>query len=228
MPDNPVVLCDLGLELKETGNTAEAIPVLRRALALKPDFERAKYALGIALQMNGESTEASAEMREIRQLHQSRAQLVQSKKLISDGVELFKQQKWQAALEQFQASAAMTPALPASYYYVAQAETRLDEPQKAIEAYKKAIELKPDYAEAHMALGILYARMEDYAPAMQQLHEAVLSDGDLADAHYNFALVLERAGKTEEAKREASDALALDPNNTDYRMLLASIDRPAQ
>ena len=99
-----------------------AIANLRRALALKPDFERAKYAFGIALQQHGQTAEAAAEMREIRRLHQSRTELAQSKKLILDGIGFMKRARWQEAKTQLTESSKLSPQLPASYYYVGQSE----------------------------------------------------------------------------------------------------------
>ena len=99
MPQNPVVFCDLGMALKQKGDLDGAIAAFRSALKSKPDFERAKYNLGIALRLQGQSVEAAAEMREIRRLHQSRVQLAQSKKMILDGLNLLKEQQPREALQ---------------------------------------------------------------------------------------------------------------------------------
>ena len=108
MPQNPNALCDLGLALKQSGDLAAAIIILRSALTIKPDFERANYALGIALQMQGQQADAASKMRVIRDLHQSRVELAQSKKLILDGIALMNAKKFQEAKSE----------LPESYFYL--------------------------------------------------------------------------------------------------------------
>jgi tetratricopeptide (TPR) repeat protein len=141
MPRNPIALCDLGLALKENGDTQGAIATLRRAVELKADFERAKYALGVALQRHGQTAEAASEMREIRKLHQSLTELAQSKELIFKGVEQMKEARWQDAKARFEESAKLSPNLPPSYYYLGQSEAKLGDTHDALEAYRKALRL---------------------------------------------------------------------------------------
>ncbi len=225
MPQNPIALCDLGLALKETGDIESAITNLRRAIELKPDFERAKYGLGVALQMHGQTAEAASEMREIRGLHQMRTELAESKRLILDGVQQMKATQWQDAKVRFEQAAKLSPDLPAAYYYRGQSEAKLGETSKALESYRKALDLAPDYAEAHMALGVLYARTGRTEAGLDQLREAVLSDPDLADAHYNLALMLVSAGDKRGALSELSEALSLDPANSDARIVVDNLLR---
>jgi tetratricopeptide (TPR) repeat protein len=54
---------------------------------------------------------------------------------------------------------------------------------------------------------------------LRRLREAVLSDPDLADAHYNLALMLVSAGDKRDALSELSEALSLDPGNSDARIV---------
>ena len=219
---NPLSLCDLGLALKETGDLPNAITALRQALELKPDLEKARYALGVALHKQGQTAEAAAEMRDIRQIHQSRVRLAQSNKLILEGVDLLKRKEFEQAAARFEESAKLSPELPSSYYYLGLANERRD-PNDAQQAYLKALALKPDYAEAHMRLGILYARQNNTEAALGQLHEAVLSDPDLAEAHYNLALMLSTTGKIEEAENELNEAVSISPDSFDARMLLGNL-----
>jgi len=41
------------MELKSAGDLAAAVASFRRAIELKPDFEKARYNLGIALRARG-------------------------------------------------------------------------------------------------------------------------------------------------------------------------------
>ena len=223
MPHNPIALLDLGVALKKAGDLGGAIAALRQALQFKPDLERAKYALSIALRQQGQLAEAEGGMRDVAQLHRSRAQMAESKKLILDGVELFKRQQWKEALDMFQEAAAISPKMPECYYYAGRASEKLGDGDRALDEYGKALALRPDYPEAHMSLGVLYARRNDTEQALDHLRQAVLGNPDLADAHYNLALVLAGAGKPVEAERELMDAIAIAPGNLDARVLLGNV-----
>ena len=74
-----------------------------------------------------------------------------------------------------------------------------------------------------MALGILFARTGQAEAGLRELRDAVLSDPDLADADYNPALMLMSAGNKREALSELSAALALDPSNSDARIVANSL-----
>ena len=47
--ENPFLLYKLGLARERAGNVAPAIPVIRKALKIKPDFYQARYLLGLCL-----------------------------------------------------------------------------------------------------------------------------------------------------------------------------------
>ena len=49
---------NLGMELKAQGDLTGAIAAFRRAIELKPDFEKARYNLGIALRAQGKTAAA--------------------------------------------------------------------------------------------------------------------------------------------------------------------------
>lgn len=57
-PDNPMVLCSLGIELFKEGRYAEARDHLRRAVENKPDYSVAYRTLGRAHFELGEDEEA--------------------------------------------------------------------------------------------------------------------------------------------------------------------------
>src|SRR5207302_3390684 len=89
-----------------------AIAAFRRAIELKPDFEKAHYNLGIALRAQGQTSAAKKELDEMNALHEFRTRLAQSKMLILQGVEALKQQKLDDALARFQDSVEQSPTLP--------------------------------------------------------------------------------------------------------------------
>ena len=90
----------------------------------------------------------------------------------------------------------------------------------AIEKYKKAIDLDPHYALVHAKLALAYCRLApvrhdagalDLARRNSQL--AISIDPNLVDGHLAMASVLEQTGQEEDALKEISKALILDPSD---------------
>jgi len=190
------------MELTADGNTAGAIAAFRRAIELKPDFEKAHYNLGIALRAQGETSAAKKELDDLNALHEFRARLAQSKYLTLQGVEALKQQKLDDALALFQKSIEQSPDLPTGHYYLGvtwSANKTRHEPWRPM---RKRFKLKPDYAQAHTSLGLLYWRQNDSKRALEEFRQAVMSDPDLAEAHYNLGLAAGATGRLEEAAGE--------------------------
>src|SRR5882724_8925902 len=121
----------------------------RKAIQLKPDFEKAHYNLGIALRAQGETGAAQKQLDDLNALHEFRVRLAQSKYLTLQGMDALKQQKLDDALTLFQKSIEQSPELPTGHYYLGVTWERKGDAPRALAAYEKAIELKPDYAQAH-------------------------------------------------------------------------------
>jgi choline-sulfatase len=64
-PDNPVVVANRGVLLSDSGHPAEAVPLLRRALTLDPDFDEARFNLALAHLRAGQRPEATREATEL-------------------------------------------------------------------------------------------------------------------------------------------------------------------
>lgn len=64
-PGNPVVLANLGLMLSDSGQPAQAIDPLQRALGIDGDMHQARFGLAVALARAGRRADAAAEAREL-------------------------------------------------------------------------------------------------------------------------------------------------------------------
>ena len=106
------------MELKAGGDITGAIAAFRRAIALKPDFEKAHYGLGIALRTQGDSAGDHEELDQLNELQSFRAHLAQAKLLIVQGVESLKKQQLDDALSFFQQAIVQSPELPTGHYYL--------------------------------------------------------------------------------------------------------------
>jgi Flp pilus assembly protein TadD len=66
-PDNPVVIANRGVLLSDGGRPGEAVPLLRRAVTIDPDFDEARFNLALACLRAGQKAEAEKEARELLQ-----------------------------------------------------------------------------------------------------------------------------------------------------------------
>jgi tetratricopeptide (TPR) repeat protein len=87
-------------------------------------------------------------------------------------------------------------------------------------AYKAGIARDANFEPCRVNYGLMLARQGRMDEAAHQL-EAVLSP---AEVHYNLASVLESQGKKEQAKAEYLKAIQLDPEMSDAKARLASLD----
>ena len=200
-----------------------AVAAFRRAIELKPDFEKARYNLGIALRAQGETAAAQKQLKELEELHQFRARLAQSKLLILQGVDALKQEKLDDALALFQKSVEQSPELPTGTLLSRRnLGTQQDDPTCARGAIKKQwssnrIMPRPTPASE------LYWAQDNHAGALEEFRQAVMSDPDLAEAHYNLGLALAKSERLDESIRELNEAISLDPKYTDARIQLGLV-----
>ena len=123
--------------LKPDGDIPGAIAAFRKAIELKPDFEKAHYSLGIALRSQGDTAAAHKELDELNGLHEFRTRLAQAKLLILQGVDALKKQQLDEALNFFQKAIEQSPELPTGYYYLGVTWDRKQDYARAKEAFDK-------------------------------------------------------------------------------------------
>jgi tetratricopeptide (TPR) repeat protein len=114
---------------------------------------------------------------------------------------------------------------PAAFTAYQSAEALMKEPNDAaldaaIVQYKKAVELDSHYALAHANLALAYCRLAavghdggalDLARGNSQL--SITLNPNLPEGYLAMASVLEQTGKEEDALKEISKALAIDPSD---------------
>ena len=198
-PDYAEACSNLGFAVTKLGRPAEAVPYLRRAVALKPAYAEAHNNLGYALLELGQSEEAIACLREAVRLKADYAEA-------------------HANLGMALARAG-TRALA---NYRAVDDLVLKEQGKLAEAYaslSEAVRLKPDYAEAHNNLGLVLTEQGRLDEAVASLRAAVRLKPDYVDGINNLGLAYAAQGKLDAAVAEYETALALAPERAPAHFL---------
>jgi tetratricopeptide (TPR) repeat protein len=103
------------------------------------------------------------------------------------GLELFRQEKYEAALQQFQDARRSRPADAALENFIGITETRLGRIDQANADYKTAIGLDPRLAGPHTNLGFNYFGKKQYELAEAQLKAALALDSADPFVHYYLA-----------------------------------------
>jgi tetratricopeptide (TPR) repeat protein len=131
------------------------------------------------------------------------------------GLELFRQQKYQAALQQFQQAKRARPADAQLEDFIGITETRLGQIEPANNDYQGAIRLNPSLADAHKNLGYNYIGQARYDLAEKELKAALALDSAEPFAHYYLVILYLTTSRDKDVLahiKSAEPALVNDPN----------------
>ncbi len=105
------------------------------------------------------------------------AKAAELRKTFDEGVGLSRGGNHDAAIEKFQAAAAMTPTCFDCYYNIGVAYMAKKDEKQAEAAWQKALELKADYSEALNALSTLYNNQKRFDEAAAMSAKAAAAGG---------------------------------------------------
>lgn len=79
------------------------------------------------------------------------------------------------------------------------------------EEYKRALAIDPDLVSAYLNLGAAYYAKARYDDAIAMYRRGIEANPLVASLHYSLAVALDQQGKTQEAQREMTLAVTIDP-----------------
>ena len=181
-PSNTRVQYNLALILKESGRDEQALPVIRRAIALDPLDGDLRRLFGSILVDLDRADDAVLAYRDAVRLEPQKI-----RSILGLG----------AALE---ASGAEDEAFD-HYLSTGTRFGRAGAPWEAIPILKRAVELLPADAGARNALGSAYMTVGLTEQALEQFQQAVVLDPAKIEAWYNLGLAADGMGRIDEAIR---------------------------
>jgi len=137
------------------------------------------------------------------------------------GVALQKENRWEAAEEQYKIALRFNPADPKSHMNLAvalMAQAKFDEAAPHME---EALRLRPNDGEFHLRYASLLQRLGRGDEAEPHYEAAARLLPDSPEAHYNYAFLLASAGKGNDALSELQRAVQLKPDHVDAQLQLA-------
>jgi len=97
------------------------------------------------------------------------------------------------------------------------------EDEAAEKEFRKILEIEPDQGEIHYSLALLLAQQNRFPESVASFENAVTLLPTHARMRYNYALALLKVGRTDDAKKQLTESLRLDPNSTDAAQVLRSL-----
>lgn len=145
----------------------------------------------------------------------------------SKGDDLYKQEKYTEALQEYQGVLTENPDLYQAHDKIGLCYYRLDDYENAIEAFKLMLEKEPQSKDTLINLSAIYFEKGDLEKGMKyfkQLDEKTLTD---SATFYNIGILLFKNGQIDMAIDYLQKCLALDPNSVDghYQLGLANLNK---
>jgi len=204
---------------------AEAIPYLKRAVALAPGFALAYYDLSLAYFSLGRYEEgaeaAKAALREDPEMKFQRSNLGMGA-MGQLGLCLMNQGKLREALECFRKNIAL---MGNTYFNLGLTLLRMDKPKEALKNFLSAVEISPEDPAYLNVLGQAYGELGKVGKAESCLHKALEIDPKYALGYYDLGVILaKQRTRDKEAKRCFKKAVELNPNMGWAHYSIACID----
>jgi tetratricopeptide (TPR) repeat protein len=210
---------NLGIALRDRGQTEEAIAQYRRAVAIRPEYAEAHYNLGRILVERGEFAAATAHYEKALAINPNDAEahnnlgnvllrvgradeaMAHYKKALAIQPDyadascnlagaLLSQGDMDGAIAYYLAGLALSPNHADAQYNLASALLRKGRTDEAITHYQKTLELQPGNADAHANLGSAFLEKDRVQDAIVQYREALRVAPENVAAQSNLAWLL--------------------------------------
>ena len=129
------------------------------------------------------------------------------------GLELFRQEKYEAALQQFEEARRLQPANASIDNFIGITETKLGRMDEANKSYENAIRIAPKLAGPHTNLGFNYLSKKQYELAEKQLRTALALDSADPLTHYYLAALYLTTARGKDALPHIEPAITLLEND---------------
>lgn len=214
--ENAAVLHMLGVVALQQGRLENALQLIGKALALKPDFAVAHNSAGSVHQRLGRTSEAIESFQTAVE-----ADPDYGNAHFNLGTMLLARHQHNEAVQALERAAELQPDLDEAHFKLGVAYKSLGRHGQAIEALERAAELKPGFAGAYSSLGNVYAATGELEQAEAAYRQAIETDPGSHAAHFNLGNVLGRLGKRPDAIASYERALEIEPGFADAQGNLA-------
>jgi len=197
----------LGLVHHQRGAHAEAVRLIDRALAVKPDIAAAHSSRAAALNGLKHFDEAVASCDRAIAL---KPDCVEA--MVNRGFALVELKRFAEAMASCDKAIALRPDLAEAFNNRGNALKELKRFDEALESYQRALALRPDYAVVFNNCANALIALKRYDEALESCRRAIAQRQDLAEAFYNRGIALHELKRHDEALTSYDEAIALKPD----------------
>jgi len=199
----------LGVVFHQQGQSAKAIELINRAVALRPSVAAFHANLAEAYRATGQFERAAGCCLTALQLWRDYPEAHNNL-----GLALQALGRTDEALEHFKACLALRPDDAMTHSNIGTVYRALGKPDEALEHFRRAVEINPNLAQARTNLGQYLLDRGNADEALPHCMAAVALEPNLAEAHNNLANVYRAMEQYTEARASYFEALRLKPDLT--------------
>jgi len=207
---------NLGIVLRDQGETDQAITHYRQAVALRPSYAEAHYNLGRLLAQKGQLNDAIAHYEKALEINPADAEAHNNL-----GVTLFGSGRVDDAIAHYQKAVTIQPDYADASCNLANALLSKDDLDGAIARYSACLALSPNQAEAQYNLASALLRKGRTDEAIAHYQKVLELSPESADARANLASAFLAKGRVRDAIAEYRNALRISPENVAAQSNLA-------
>lgn len=210
------ILFDLALEYESVHDFHSAIKVLERLLTSSPDNESAIYEVAYCYERTGNFDKCIEYY--TKYIDNNPYSFTAWYNL---GNIYFLKNNIEKALWAYDYSIIINEEFSSAFFNMGNTYMQINEYQKALEAYSKCVELDGDDALTLSYLAEAYERLERYDEAIIYYNKAKDINPELPEPWLGIGIILELQGKRTEAINYLEQAVNLQADNSNYRLVLA-------
>ncbi len=147
--------------------------------------------------------------------------------LLNRGDELYQQEKYTEALQEYQRVLTENPKLYLVYERIGLCYSKLDDLDKAIKAFKSMLAKEPQSRETLINLSVIYFQKGEVEEGMKYFDQLDEKNLKGPDVFYNIGILLFKKRKIDMAIDYFNQCITLDPNYVDgyYQLALAYLNK---
>ena len=214
-PNSPVLLYNLGATLEDAGDLRTALLLTERAIALRPNYERAINGLGTIYLRIGFPGQAKIAFDRALSLDP-----VDELALSNLGAVYLQQGRFYEASVRFARALAIQPDDVRALSNFGVANVRMGNLDRAAKAFGRVLALAPNDNVARCNLAMVLFAEDKWGEAVQQLATAIRLSPSDANPYYFLGIVDEKMGSREAAIQMFEKAIQLKP---DYKEAQAKL-----
>ena len=223
--DDPRDLYKRGLIFYNGGQYEEALDLLKRASALRPNVPDYRYSLGLTYLKLGRAKKAAYELEAVRgMIGLSRSTRVKEPQVLVHLATAFIQLgKFSGARSRLELALEKEPGNVGALYALGLVEQEEGNTQLALERFQMVLEHEPDHPDANLALAKSLQAQGRGEDALERLRHAAHGAPESVQLQLALGVAAYEQGFPEEAEAAFRQAVAIEPQNAEAQFGLGTL-----